>query len=120
MDVAYNQHGGAMKSAMRNLIALVVFLLVLTLLVGSRSRSLGLALGLGFYGIASTIILIRTYRRKGGDSYLHQGWGNPLSVFPATWQHWLYGGRHQQTTRLLNNRFAEGHESVDSCRDQAD
>jgi len=98
--VAYNKHRATMKSAMRNLLTLAIFLGVLTLITGSRSRSLGLVLGLGFYGIASTIILIRTYRRKAGDSYLRQGWGNPLAVFPATWQHWLYGGRDQQRSRI--------------------
>jgi hypothetical protein len=46
--VAYNKHGATMKPAMRNLFALAVFLLVLTILTGSRSRSLRLVLGLGF------------------------------------------------------------------------
>ena len=82
-----------MKAGIRNLAVLLGFLALATLLVASRSRTLGLVLGLGFYAGASSIILVRTARRKPGESYLRQGWGHPISVLPATWQHWLLDGK---------------------------
>ncbi len=79
----------AMKSGIRTAVLLLSFLLALTLLVASRSRTLGLFLALGFYAAGSAKVLIQTITKKPADSYARAGWGNGLAAFPASWQRWL-------------------------------
>ena len=91
-----------MKSGIRNVVALLIFLSVLMLLVGSHSKALDLFLGLGLYVIGSAVVLLKTLTEKPGDSYSRLGWGNQLSALPSSWQRWLLDETHEAKDR--NNK----------------
>ena len=65
-----------MKSGIRSVVALLIFLSVLLLFVGSHSKALGLFLGPGLYLIGCAVVLVKTLTKKPGDSYSRLGWGN--------------------------------------------